>query len=911
MGSFLDRDADGDTDPPVGTNLQFAVASLKRQEPVGWLAACGVLLIAAIAIATAMTIGNFREHALQNAQRELSNTSLLLARHYDRELSEFMAIQNDIFELVEQSQFTSPGDFSGRMSTLAMHEVLRTKLAGAPGAPKISIFNSNGLLINASASWPVPDLTITNRAYFRAMKSGSAASSVVIELVQSGLSGGRLASEEWKVVIAKRLSNASGEFLGLAARAISIAHLEQFLASVALSRDSAISIHHRDGVLLARYPRAEAMIGQNPRSGRQDIFDANINARLRSPIDGQDRLVSSHALVDFPIVIVTATTAAAALADWRNQTRFLIMAAFVSALVVAVILFLIIRQLTSQHRASQRQLTLDKQRLSTAINNMPQGLLLFDASARMVICNERYIEMYGLSTDVIKAGCSFRDVIAHRKETGSFEGNVEEYCDRVIGNVSVKDVSIVRTTDDRSIQITSEPVPGGGWVATHEDITERQRSDLRIAYLAHYDGLTDLPNRALFRQRLEQELRRTDRGTPVALLYIDIDEFKAINDTLGHPVGDQLLKEVAVRLRECIRDNDFVARLGGDEFAIIQTAVSDRSDAVELVERLYRAIRQPYQCLGHHLSTDASIGIAMFPEDGADLDQIVKNADLAMYSAKAEGRRTYRFFAPQMDADARARRELEFDLRKAIADRAFEIHYQPIVDLQNGEIAGCEALLRWRHPTRGMISPAEFIPIAEETGLIDQLGGWVLATACAEAANWPGEISLAVNVSPVQFRGQTLALMVAATLATSGLPARRLELEVTEAVLIRDDEIALTTLHRLRALGVRVSLDDFGTGYSSLSYLQRFPFDKIKIDRSFVDKIEVCEGSTAIVRAIVDIAAARHMTTTAEGVETLQQRELLRQLGCNQMQGYLFSPAIPAAAFEQLLRARLIRTEVA
>ncbi|NVN85439.1 MAG: EAL domain-containing protein [Rhodopseudomonas sp.] len=914
MDRFQDRENDSDINPPEGTSRRFVVVSALRQGPIGWLVTCGFLLIVAIAVATVMAIGNFREQALQNAERELSNTALLLARHYDRELGDFLAIQSAVAAMVEQSRFASPDDFSGEMSTLAMHEVLRTKLAGAAGASKISIFNSNGLLINASASWPVADITIAHRAYFQAMKAGSAASSVAIELVQSRLSGGRQASEEWKIAIAKRLSSATGEFLGLVVRAIPIADLEQFLASAALGRDSAISIHHRDGVLLARYPRSEAMIGQNLRTGsalQQGVFNTNNGVRLTSPVDGQDRLVSSHALVDFPIVIVAATTAAEALADWRNQTRFLIVAACVSALVVAIILFLIIRRLTNQHRVSQRQLTLDKQRLSTAINNMSQGLLLFDASERMVICNQRYLDMYGLSADVVKAGCSFREVIAHRKQTGSFKGSVEEYCDRVIDSVSVNGVSIVQTSDDRSIQITSVPVLGGGWVATHEDITERQRSDQRIAYLAHYDGLTDLPNRALFRQQLEQELQRANRGARLALLYIDIDEFKAINDTLGHPIGDELLKAVAVRLRECIRETDFVARLGGDEFAIIQTAVTSRSDSIELVERLFRAIRLPYQCLGHHLSTDASIGIAMFPDDGVDLDEIVKNADLAMYSAKAEGRRTYRFFEQQMDADVKARRELESDLRKAIADRGFEIHYQPIVDLLNDEIVGCEALLRWRHPTRGMISPAEFIPIAEETGLIDQLGGWVLATACAEAAKWPGEISLAVNVSPIQFKGQALPLTVAAALAASGLTANRLELEVTEAVLIRDDETALTTLHRIRALGARVSLDDFGTGYSSLSYLQRFPFDKIKIDRSFVDRIDVCEGSAAIVRAVVDIAAARHMTTTAEGVETVQQRELLRKLGCTQMQGYLFSSAISAAAFGRLLHSRLPAAEVA
>ena len=459
---------------------------------------------------------------------------------------------------------------------------------------------------------------------------------------------------------------------------------------------------------------------------------------------------------------------------------------------------------------------------------------------------------------------------------------------------------IINTPDGRVIQVVNEPLADGGWVATHEDITERRRVEDRITHLAHYDALTDLPNRALFHEQLKLELARIAPGEQLAVLYIDIDEFKSVNDTLGHLIGDELLKSVAVSLGRCIRDTDFVARLGGDEFAIVQTGVRTADDVTDLVTRVLNTIREPYECLGHQVTTDASIGIALAPQHGADLDQILKNADLAMYAAKSAGRRTYRFFEPEMDARVRARRILEMDLRQAIADGAFEVHYQPCVSLRDNKITGCEALLRWRHSERGMISPAEFIPIAEETGLINQLGEWVLTTACAEATTWPDHIKLAVNVSPVQFKSGTLALKIVAALAASGLPASRLELEITEAVLIRDDEAALAILHQLRAIGVRIALDDFGTGYSSLSYLQRFPFDKIKIDRCFVNDIAEPDGSSCIVQAVVNIAAARQMTTTAEGVETQQQRELLHALGCAEMQGYLFSPAKPAAEIRQL-----------
>jgi len=868
----------------AASDLQY---SIPRRSIRGYIFS-GTLLIATIAVGTAMMVSNFRERALRSSERELENTVLLLARHYDQQFEEFEVVQRELVAYIGSTGIASSEAFKRQMSGHDMYEILKNKSNGSPDVAGVNIFDSDGTLINSSV-WPRPAVNVADRAYFKAAKLDPASTQASIELVRS-----RLAGSGWTALICRTITAPSGEFLGLVTRGIATVSFEKFFARLALGNDAAISLFHRDGTLLARHPHVEDLIGKNFSEGSffEVLADADHgNALKKSIVDGRDRLGSVRQLSNFPIVVVATTSVSAALADWRAQTRLLIGVASLSVLVIVVMMFRIIRQFSLQHH-----------RLGIAVNNMAQSLLLFDSSQRLIISNQRYIDMFRLSPEVVKPGCSLRDLIAHRKDNGSFSGDIDEYCSSVLRNVKLgkKTLNITENPDGRSIQIVNQPLADGGWVTTLEDVTERERFNERIAHLAHYDALTGLPNRVLFQERLEEALARIPHGEQVALLYIDIDEFKSVNDSLGHRIGDELLKLLAGSLRDCLDETDIVARLGGDEFAVVQTAVKRPEDITALVTRIYQSIREPRECLGHLLTTDASIGIAVAAQEGVDVERLLTNADLAMYSAKAAGRRTYRFFEPEMDVRMRARHSLEVDLRQAISDGGFEVHYQPIIGLHSNRISGCEALLRWRHPQRGMISPAEFIPVAEETGLINQLGEWVLITACVEAATWPDNIKIAVNVSPVQFRSGTLALKVVAALAISGLSAGRLELEITEAVLIRDDEAALAILHQLRTLGIRIALDDFGTGYSSLSYLQRFPFDKIKIDRCFIKDIAEPSGAPCIVQAVVSIATTRHITTTAEGVETERQREMLRELGCTEMQGYLFSPARPAAELKRL-----------
>jgi len=563
----------------------------------------------------------------------------------------------------------------------------------------------------------------------------------------------------------------------------------------------------------------------------------------------------------------------------------------------------------------QREIELRAQnmRFHAAINHMSQGLLMLDPEGRVLICNDRYLDLYKLNADDVQPGMHLADLLRNRLALGTFAGDPEEHAALLVaefvrGHMGSRTLDI---GDGRTIAISNRIMPAGGWVSTHEDVTERERSERRIAHMAHHDALTDLPNRARLREHLARELLAVKRGQSLAVHYLDLDHFKTVNDTLGHPIGDELLRSVADRLRACVRETEFVARVGGDEFAIVQRGIALPKEAGALARRVRDTLSEPYEVQGHVAVVNASVGIAVAPGDGLEPDILIKNADMALYRAKGEGRGTYRFFAPEMDARMQRRRALELALREALARSEFELYYQPVLDAAAGTIVSCEALVRWRHPERGMILPAEFIPLAEEIGLIVPIGDWILHQACEDAAALPDQIKVAVNLSPTQVGNRNLVTSIVQSLAASGLDPRRLTVEINEAVLLRNSETTMATLHQLRSLGIQVALDDFGAGFSSLSYLRSFPFDKLKIDRSFVAGLADSEEDISIVRAITGLAHSLQMTTIAEGVETERQLALVRDLGCTELQGNLFSPALPVREVERFIASGDSRRDVA
>jgi diguanylate cyclase (GGDEF)-like protein/PAS domain S-box-containing protein len=714
--------------------------------------------------------------------------------------------------------------------------------------------------------------------------------------------------------LTRRLTAPDGSFGGVIVASVDIAQLEKFYGSIDIGHDGIISLIGFDGILRARSgrdPGAKNFVGRSAAPSKVfSLLRESPSGHFWNRENGELQFEPVKRLISYQVVEGLPLIAIVGLAEegiFQQSTATAHKYYLIALVLTAIVIVTIVVGATRRRKLSSTLVALQQSKLSleqtnsrftTALENLGQGLCMFDRDQRLIVCNERYGAMYGLTRDQTRPGTTSRSILEARVAIGNCPDDAEKYIDQTLAQLGRPEPysAVTELRDGRYFAVNNQPMQDGGWVALHQDITAQKRAETQIAYMARHDGLTGIANRAVLMEKMEEALERLRRrGVAFTIFMLDLDLFKTINDSLGHPVGDELLKGVAVRLSTCMREVDTVARLGGDEFAILATTDGDQREAAILTaNRLLEAIASPYDLDGHHLDIGTSIGIALAPEHGADVDQLMKNADLALYKAKSEGRNTFRFFEEAMGAEARKRRALQIDLRNALTNEEFEIHYHPIVDIQTREIATAEALVRWRHPQRGMIAPGDFIPLAEETGLINPIGEWVLRKACSDAIDWPAHVKVSVNLSPVQFRKINPIDMFCKALSDSGLPPERLEVEITESVLMQGNAENVETLHQLRSLGISVVLDDFGTGYSSLSYLRMFPFDKIKIDRSFVNELSKNAECASIVSAVAGLGRSLRIAVVAEGIETDDQLVLVRAAGCTHAQGFLFGRPCPA-----------------
>jgi len=891
---------------------------------VSLLLASQVLLGLLIAVTTGLLLLQSREQALQEAEHELRSLSLTLADQAGRAFEAVDLVQSTFMEMVRADGAQTPEDFRNRMASLEVNKELQAHGAALPQLDLIGLVDADGKFINTSRPWPVPGVNIADRAHFKALKDNPDQPTVVSDPMINRV------SQTWAVVIGHRISNPDGRFLGISFAGVLMGYFESLYKTVVNNEDTAISLFRDDGMLLARYPNSGDMIGkifyQGGVAERLGASGADSDIAVQtSRVDGSERVIAGHRLSHYPMLIAVSTTTTSILRAWHRQAIYLSGAAGILELVVAGVGVLMLRQLRSQRlladaRAAQhdaeaqlalgqereradRELHIQAARFGAALGNMSEVLCMFDAGDSLLVGNDRLAALLGLPTSSIAPGTTIEDMRALLAgKPGLPPNDLEDLHSLILRLRSAgrRAAHALDMADGRRLAVNFAPMDNGGWLVTLEDITQQRLVEAKIAHMAHHDALTGLPNRVLFHIRLDEAVARSRRGQRCAVLYLDLDHFKAVNDTLGHPVGDALLRDVTQRLKLQMREIDTVARLGGDEFAIVQS-INHPEDSTALAKRLIESVSAPYEFNGNRVVIGTSVGIAIVPDDGEDGDDIMKNADMALYRSKADGRGRYQFFEPEMNAKMQARRTLDLDLRRALAGGEFRVFYQPVINLATRSVAGFEALVRWQHPERGMVSPADFIPLAEEIGLVVPLGKWVLRQACAEAAKWPGNLKVAVNLSPVQFGSHTLLEDVTAALADSGLKPQNLELEITETTMLADTDAVLAILHQLRDVGLGIALDDFGTGFSSLSYLQRFPFNKVKIDRSFVAKLGQGGDTDTIVAAVIDLCTRLRMVTTGEGVETAAQLNRLTSLHCAEAQGYLFSRPGPASEVPAML----------
>jgi diguanylate cyclase (GGDEF)-like protein len=783
------------------------------------------ILILVLVVATAAVVLHLRKTELVDQENQLKNLSLILAEQAERSFESVDLVISNVAEKVASEGVTDGASFNQKMAGYDVYLLLREKITGIPQLAAVNLISRDGEMINSSRSWPIAVVHIGDRDFFQALKADPNLKTYVTEPVQNRATG------SWTIYLARRITGPDGEFLGLVLGAIELRYFEDFYRAISLGAGSTMALQRFDGVMLVRFPPADA-IGK-VFSNSQGLMPDGISgtSRALSPIDGQMRLKASHRLTSYQVFALATMTEEAAMADWRSMARLISLGALGCAIAIAIAGFAFGRQ-------------------------WKQQALLAGARAEL-----------------------------HRQE---------------------------------------------------ESAVVKEATALQLAYAVQHDFLTGLPNRILLNDRIGHAIALAQRHRKaVAVLFMDLDGFKHINDSLGHAIGDKLLQSIAKRLVDCVRRSDTVSRQGGDEFVVLLSEVEQTEGAAVAAGRIVQAVAgahlidqhelhvqvaiaagsmlevvaKPHSIDHHDLYVTASIGVSLYPDDGMDADTLIQNADIAMYQAKEGGRQGYQFFEPEMNARAVERQYIEECLRRALERHEFALHYQPIIDLTTGEISGAEALIRWMHPTRGMIPPVQFIPVAEDCGLMLPIGKWVLREACRQTQAWVEDglpiRTIAVNVSALEFRSENFLENLLAILSETGLDPRLLKLELTESILMKRPEAAACLLQTLRERGVRVAIDDFGTGYSSLAYLQTFPLDALKIDQSFVRQIGTAGADTSIVTAVIGMAQGLKLRVIAEGVETPERLEFLQAHRCDAAQGYYFSRPVAPEQFEELLRTGL------
>jgi predicted signal transduction protein with EAL and GGDEF domain len=808
----------------------------------------GLMALALLAIG--ITAWTLRSDQTAAGVRETERFAKILASQTERSVESIDVVLGEVKARLEALRIETPADLR-RASSQEMFAFLKSRQAALPQAAVVAIAGSDGTQLNTTRQWPPPGVNLSDREFFQEMRKTDDQALHISLALKSQTVGTTI------IFFSRRINTTRGEFAGAVGVGIDITYFRSIYEAIGAVEGQSFLMLRRDGTIIWRYPDPVPGVGlMIPRtSGWHEVAArGGGNFRAAGLFDGP-RLVAVRPLLRYPLVVDVALSEASITATWNRRMAVIGAGTLLVVCCAAFLLRALARQFDqlvksdAQLEAKTHDLEEANARLDAAISNLPQGLCMFDASERLVVANARYLDMYGLAEAGIGPGIPLIDMLRRRQALGNLSEDPERYLADLRRQLAAGKTSyaVAQLPDGRAAAVQNQPVAGGGWVAMHEDITERQRAAAQVAHMARHDHLTDLPNRAHFGEKMQEALGALDAG--------------------------------------------------GQRFnvAILQLADADQQDdAIILATRLQSVLSEPYYVEGHQIVIGISVGIALAPGDGATQVELLKCADLALYRAKSEGRKGHQFYVSEMDSEARLRRALELDLRDALARDQFALHYQTITDVPTRRVCGAEALVRWKHPTYGLVPPDRFISIAEDSGLIVPIGEWILRTACAEGAKWPAHVNLAVNLSPVQFQRGDLVSAVTRALSESGLSPSRLEVEITESVLLQKNAENLAVLHQLKALGIAIVLDDFGTGYSSLSYLRMFPFDKIKIDKSFVAEFSERADCAAIVCAITGLGRSLNMGTTGEGVETAEQFELLRVAGCTQVQGYLFNRPLPA-----------------